>query len=94
VDVLLAFALASAGQAERARALLVELLAAHPARHVAAYSVALVWCALGEHDRAFEWMGRAVEERDHWLVFLDVEPRFDPLRADPRFAALRASVGV
>jgi hypothetical protein len=50
--------------------------------------------ALGEPDRAFEWLGRALGDRSHWLVFLDVDPRYDGIRADPRFEALRTKVGL
>ncbi len=50
--------------------------------------------ALGEREPAWEWLERAVTQRAHWLVFLDVEPRFDGFRGDPRFAALRRSVGI
>ena len=44
--------------------------------------------------RAFEWLRRACEERATALVNVDVEPAFDGLRADPRFAGLRRCVGL
>ena len=45
--------------------------------------------ALGDADRAFEWLDRAVEERRGWLCYLNVEPMFDALRPDPRFRRLQ-----
>jgi len=45
--------------------------------------VAEVYVSLG--DRQLE---RAYRERDAWLALLKVQPRFDPLRADPRFQDL------
>ncbi len=74
--------------------LLDQLVRAPDGRHVPAYLTALVWSALGDRDRAFEALARAVEEREHWMVFLDVDQRFDPLRDDSRFAELRRRVGV
>ena len=37
---------------------------------------------------------QALEERSHSMAFLGVDPRLDPLIADPRFVALLAKVGV
>jgi len=56
--------------------------------------VAMTYLALGERDAAWEWLERAVTERAHWLVFLDVDSRFDGFRDDPRFAELRRRVGI
>ncbi len=56
--------------------------------------IAMAHAAVGERDHAFEWLDRAVGRRDGWLVFLRVDPRFDPLHDDPRFEALCQRVGV
>ena len=42
---------------------------------------------LGEKERAFEWLQKAYEEREN-LVYLKVDPLWDPLRDDPRFTDL------
>jgi serine/threonine-protein kinase len=49
-----------------------------------------VYAALGDGDRAMEWLRRAVRGRSQsqYLVLLKVYPMFDPLRGDPRFQAL------
>ena len=41
---------------------------------------------LGEKDKAFEWLEKAYEE--HFIIAIKVNPVFDPLRSDPRFADL------
>jgi tetratricopeptide (TPR) repeat protein len=51
-------------------------------------AIALVYTGLGDTDGALQWLERGYEQRDRWMVFLKVEPRFDPLRTDPRFADL------
>lgn len=49
---------------------------------------ALFYAALGDNDRAFEWLERDLKQRDGWLLFLNVDPRVSSLRSDPRFADL------
>jgi serine/threonine protein kinase/tetratricopeptide (TPR) repeat protein len=90
----LARAHAMAGRTGEARRILSELEAKSPARYVEPVEVAIAYEALGERDAAFAWLDRGLRERSHWLLTLDVEPRFDSLREDPRFKELAAKVGV
>jgi hypothetical protein len=46
------------------------------------------------YGEAIEWLGRACEERDAWLIWLKVDPVLDRLRADPRFTDLVRRVGL
>jgi len=48
------------------------------------------WLHLGlrQVDAAFECLDRAVETRDQFMMPIKTYPFLDPLRADPRFAAL------
>jgi hypothetical protein len=57
-------------------------------RFVTSYGYALVYAGLREKEQALLWLRKAVEERSHWLVWIRVDPRFNPLRADPRFQHL------
>jgi hypothetical protein len=61
-------------------------------RFVTSYGYALIYAGLSEKEQAFIWLRKAVEERSHWLVWIKVDPRFDVLRADPRFQQLAATV--
>src|SRR6266566_3671792 len=63
-------------------------------QYVTAYAVALVHTALGQRDSAFAWLAQGVRERTHWLVWLNRDLRWAPLRADPRFQALVHEVGL
>jgi hypothetical protein len=58
------------------------------------YSLAGVYGALGETDKAFEMLNRAYLDRDLQLVSLKVDPTLDELRGDPRFADLVRRVGL
>ena len=88
----LARAQALAGRADEARRGLAELEAKSPARYVEPVEMAIAYEALGERDTALAWLDRAVAERAHWLVAANVDPRFDSLREDPRFAAVVAKI--
>ena len=88
----LGWALATAGRKGEARAILEELRARPPAAP-AVVSEAWLLGALGEVDAAFEVVARADEERLAYLYFTGL-PGFDPLRGDPRFAALEKRLGL
>jgi TolB-like protein/DNA-binding winged helix-turn-helix (wHTH) protein/tetratricopeptide (TPR) repeat protein len=62
-------------------------------RYVASFDMAIAWLGLGDKERALASLERAIEDRSPRLLFLTVEPRFDPLRSDPRFAVLIKRVG-
>lgn len=83
-----AHALARMGRAEEARAVIAALESRSRERYVPPYATALIYVGLGEHDAALEWLERAFEARDIHLVFTTVDPRWDPLRNDPRFQSL------
>ena len=54
--------------------------------------VAEVYTRLGDKDRAFLWLERAWDERSGWM-FLKIDPVWDNLRSDPRFADLLRRIG-
>ncbi len=79
---------AQAGQIQEAREVLDFLQERRQDRYVPGTMIAVIHATLGETDAAFEWLDRAYEERDYFLLWLKVDPMYDPLRKDPRFAAL------
>jgi hypothetical protein len=57
--------------------------------------IAIIYLGLGDKDRAFEWLGKACEERDgDNLRWLKVDHLYDPVRSDPRFIDLLKKVGL
>ena len=84
--------LANNGRHVEAARIFGELERARAAEYVDAYYMALLCDALGQRERAFQELGRALEENSGTLHVLDVDPKMDCLRRDPRFLAIRDCV--
>ncbi|MFC2085428.1 protein kinase [Bacteroidota bacterium] len=52
------------------------------------YNLALIYSQLGENDKAFEMLDSLYEQKNYRIRFMNVEPLFDNIRSDPRFAEL------
>jgi eukaryotic-like serine/threonine-protein kinase len=87
-------AYAAAGRRPQALKVLQRLEALSSKSYVSAFDIALIHLGLGDMDRAVEWLERAYQERSDGLVFLNVDPRLDRLRLDPRFGSLVRRVGL
>ena len=94
LTALLAFAQARAGLRDDALSTLAGLEKLPLGKEVAPDHLALVYIGLGDLDRAFESLDVALRQRSWYLVFLNVDPAFEPLRTDPRFARLVSEVGL
>ncbi|HZM51585.1 MAG TPA: winged helix-turn-helix domain-containing protein [Vicinamibacteria bacterium] len=90
----LGLACGRAGQKDRAHALREELLAGSASAYVSPFAIALISIGLDDADGAFEWMDRAIEERDPFVIPLLSYPILDPLRADPRYLCLLARMNL
>jgi TolB-like protein/Tfp pilus assembly protein PilF len=89
----LAHAYGKAARNEEALRLLEEMEKESSRRHVSPYDVAIINIGLGESETALEWLRRACDEHAGWMIYLNVDPRLDPLRSDPRFKELLRAVG-
>ncbi len=87
-------ALAASGKRAEALKTLSELKAIARTRYVPAYSFAILYAAIGDKDEAFRWLEKLYEDRAFDIAYLKVDPFFDKLRADPRFADLVRRVGL
>jgi hypothetical protein len=88
----LAHALAVFGRRADAVPLLRELEAV-TSGYRPSYEIATVYAALGDRDRAFAALDRAVRERSHAVVLMRADPVLDPIRDDARFAKIAKQVG-
>jgi hypothetical protein len=72
----------------QAQALIARARALEGRRYVPSFHLALAYTGLSDLDNAFAALDQAWLDRDPALATLDAEPRFEPLRTDPRYAAL------
>jgi DNA-binding winged helix-turn-helix (wHTH) protein/TolB-like protein/Tfp pilus assembly protein PilF len=94
LDGLLGYARARSGNTVKAREVLEQLIRRSRRENVPAYSMALVYIGLGERDKALEWLDKAFQDRSTYLVYAKIDPLLDPVRSDPRFAALLHRMGL
>jgi TolB-like protein/DNA-binding winged helix-turn-helix (wHTH) protein/Tfp pilus assembly protein PilF len=90
----LAHIYAISGRKTEARNILAELQTLSEHKYVPATDTALIYASLGQNDKAFARLNKAYEEHSFTLSNLKVEPRFDSLRSDPRFADLLRRIGL
>jgi tetratricopeptide (TPR) repeat protein len=62
--------------------------------YVAPFNVAIVYLGLGDRERALRALERAYAAHSEWVGILKMDRIFDPLRSDPRFAALLRKMGL
>jgi TolB-like protein/Tfp pilus assembly protein PilF len=91
---LLCHVYAASGQRDEALKTLNQLTEIARQRYVSAYAWAIVYAGLGNKDEAFDWLEKGYQERAAVMVRLNIEPYFDILRSDARFADLVRRVGV
>ena len=60
------------------------------AHHEGIREVVDVLRGAGEMDE----LERALKGKDSWLLFINVDPRFNPIRGDPRFKDLLRRLGI
>jgi tetratricopeptide (TPR) repeat protein len=94
VEAEVASAYAGAGRITEAQAILDRLLVRARSEEVPPELFSLVYTRLGQVHEAFAYLERAFQLKSRRILWLKVDPRWDPLRADPRFDALLARLGL
>jgi tetratricopeptide (TPR) repeat protein len=83
---------AAAGHQAEARKVLNWLQTPRTGSYVSPYFVALVYTGLGEREPALAALYQAYKDRQPGMIFMRLDPRFAPLRSDPRFIELQKHV--
>jgi len=84
----LGHAYALSGKRAEAQKAIVRLRDLSKDRYVAPYDVAVVYVGLGDTDQTMEWLQRAYEDHSAWLIWIELDLRFDGIRGDPRYRDL------
>jgi len=58
------------------------------------FVMAFTYASLGDKDHAFEWLEKAVAQRNWCIIYLKVDDVWNPLRSDARFTNLLQRVGL
>jgi len=90
----LAHAYGLAGQDTEVQKILVELKERAKTEYVSSYQFAVIYLGLGQNERAIAALEDAYRERSTLLGYLKMDPRFAPVRSDPRFQNLLSRINL
>src|SRR5205814_5128115 len=90
----IAMAEAALGHRDRALEVARNLESESQRHYIGPENIAAVYVALGDKENAFAWLEKAYQARSAYMALLRSDRRWDPIRSDPRFAALVKKVGL
>ena len=82
------------GRKSEAGIVLGELKQTFGKEYLPASNIALIYAGLDDKDQAFAWLSKAYEQRAFQLQWINVDPRWDNLRSDPRFQEMLRRMGL
>jgi TolB-like protein/Tfp pilus assembly protein PilF len=82
------------GKRDDAQKIIAELTARAGHEYIDETLIVYILIALGERDQAFAWMEKGYQSRAGNLPWMVMEPKFDPVRSDPRFTELARRMGL
>jgi Tfp pilus assembly protein PilF len=85
---------AVSGRKVEAEQVLAELNKMSKQKYILPYMPAMIYAALGQPDRAFEWLEKTYQDQSYYITWLKIDPVFDPIRGDKRFQDLMRRVGL
>jgi TolB-like protein/predicted Zn-dependent protease len=84
----LCFALVAGGHLDEAREIVKNMEETARETYVGTYFLAMTNLAIGETDKTFYYLQKAIDEKNHWLLWLGTEPKLDSIRGEARFDRL------
>jgi serine/threonine-protein kinase len=93
-DAMIVRALAALDRREEAEEILTRLEAESKQHYVRSEYLAMGHAAMGDMDRAFESLERAYQARSAGMIYLHLDPGYEPLRGDPRYTEFVNRIGL
>ncbi|MDQ3015445.1 MAG: hypothetical protein M3R25_01795 [Bacteroidota bacterium] len=90
----LAHIYAASGDHDKANEIVNEMLVNHSLGSNDYRSLAVVYAAMGDADRAFIWLEKSYEQHEESLCSISVDPKMDLIRHDPRFDVMVKKIGL
>lgn len=82
------------GKRREALEIVEQLQQASKIRHVDPHYIADIYIALGDKELAFAWLEKAYQDHSPDIIMLKVDPKYDPVRSDRRFADLMRRIRI
>jgi adenylate cyclase len=86
--------MALSGDKAGARRILTDLQQFSKHSYLSPWVLAMIYPDLGDKEKAFVWLEKCYQGREHDPAFSKVWPMFDSVRSDPRFRELMRRVGL
>jgi serine/threonine-protein kinase len=93
-DAMIVRALAQLGRRDEAEEILTRLEEQSRQQYVRAEYLAMGHAAAGNLDKAFDALDKAYQARSAGLIYLHLDPGYEPLRGDPRYAQMVRRIGL
>ena len=90
----LGYVLARAGKRSEAERTLDELGRLSARGQAVSFDLGMIWAGLGDAERSVDWIRKARLEQPSGVKDLGVDPRFDSVRANPRFREVLRQLGL
>ena len=90
----LTYAYGRSGQHAQAQRTLDKLLELNRKQELGAEAVIWAYLGVGNNEQALAWLEKAYTQRSPAMTYLKVDPRYDPLRREPRFQDLLRRAGL
>jgi serine/threonine protein kinase/tetratricopeptide (TPR) repeat protein len=87
-NALIVFTYMQMGEKDLARKFLDQTVEMSKRTYVVPTFLASLYFAIGDKDKGFEFLNKAHEQQDCWIVTIKLGPVFETVRSDPRYIAM------